>query len=175
MNRFIAFCTTPIYYRPTEWRYYRLPAQLLVIDIILVALVLFIYSVTGILDSLPEPEAVGVEIVSTSFIVVLVLIASIEELLFRILPLSIALYCQLKPGALVFVAVLSSILFGYVHGGVPFILIQGLGGFIYSILFIKYAHNGERVFEASLLVIVSHTLFNGFIGLVLLLSGETLF
>lgn len=58
-----------------------------------------------------------------------------EEIIFRV-PLGlIAPHVQL-PITLT-AAVTSSVLFGYLHGGISHIAIQGISGFIYSIIFLK--------------------------------------
>lgn len=175
MEKLIAFCTTPTPYRPREWQYYRVPAVLVVVDILLLSLVLFLYSVIGVLDQVEEMEPIGVEIASVGFLVTILLISVYEELLFRIIPLWLAFKFAFTPGGLIMVALITAIGFGYIHGGPHNILIQGIGGFFYAILFIKYASGGKRIFEASIVVIVAHTIFNGLIGLLLILSGETVF
>lgn len=152
--------------------YYKLPALVFVADVILTVVLLTILSYVDVLD---EAEDVGVEIASWLFVATILYISFEEELMFRIIPLLVALKFIKQSAGLVGVALLTAVVFGYVHGGVYNILLQGIGGFLYAVIFIKYSQNGTRILEASLLVIVLHTFFNGLIGIVLLLSGETMF
>lgn len=132
-------------------------------------------SIFSYVDVLEEVEDSGVEIASWLFILTILLVSVFEELLFRILPLGLALKFYPRPGFLLGVAFVSAAIFGYVHGGMYNIFLQGTGGFLYAILFIKYAAQGQRLAEASILLIVIHTMFNGLLGLLLLWSGETMF
>ena len=58
-----------------------------------------------------------------------------EELAFRVIPIKLAL--NLNPESLPAVVALSSIIFGFGHGGVENILIQGVMGVILSWVYIK--------------------------------------
>ncbi len=175
LRKFRRFCTASIRYRPYQLRYYRLPALALFLDVVLVIILLIFYSYIGILDEMEEVEEIGVEIASLGFLFTIISISVIEELIFRIIPLWIAIRYLRSPWYLITAAFITAIVFGYVHGGVYNILLQGIGGFLYAIIFIRYAAGGKRILEASLVIIILHTIFNGLLSLLLYLSGETMF
>ncbi len=101
-----------------------------------------------------------------------------EEILFRIVPLAIALHLWRTRILTVITLLISSIIFGVLHGGVINIFIQGIGGLMYGIFFIKYSQpslrlifnslalaqdtrlTGDRLIFASLMVIWLHFLYN---------------
>lgn len=101
-----------------------------------------------------------------------------EELLFRIAPLAVALRLWGTRILTVITLLISSIIFGVIHGGVVNIFIQGIGGLIYGIFFIKYSQpsrqlvlnslalvqdtrlTGDRLIFASVMVIWLHFLYN---------------
>lgn len=171
-QRFLTWCAEPNPYRPYQWQYYRLPLLGFVVDFLILIPVLVAFDTAGLLGE--EPEAIGVPILSLWFIPVLFLIATVEEAIFRIIPLTIALRESQRKSVHLTVVLLSAIVFGFIHGGPIHIFIQGIGGFLYAVIFLKYAQQ-ERYGEASLVVISMHVAFNAIMGLILLLSGETMF
>ncbi len=169
-NRFVEWVNTPIHYRPYQLGYYKLPLLALLIDIVITTLTILLYVETEV-DV--EELDMGLEILSLSFIPLLFLLAGIEEMIFRILPLTWAMRNVSKQN-IVLAALFTAIAFGFVHGGLANIPLQGLGGLVYAIVFIKYAH-GERYMEAGFVVITIHTVFNGLIALLSLSEGVTTF
>jgi len=163
---------TPNHYRPSEWAYYRWPLSVFAIDVCISFTLAIALSYT---ELVPEVESIGIPILSVWFIPFLLLVSTIEELIFRIVPLTIAMSASERASVHVLTALVMGGIFGYVHGGVGNIFLQGIGGFLYGLLFIKYAAGGERFLEASLVVILIHTAFNGLLGVLLLLGGETMF
>lgn len=172
LQRSYHWCIAPVTARPQQWEYYRLLLIVFLIDILLSAVSVTFFAS---LDMLEEVEEIGVDIISWSFLVMLILISVIEELVFRIVPLVAVMRVSHQPSLYLATAFTAAVVFGYVHGGVEHIFIQGLGGFLYGVIFIKYAAGGSRLVEASLVVITLHTAFNALIGLILLMSGETTF
>ena len=166
------WCTSPVSARPHEWAYYRLPIIVFVTDVFLSFTLGALLVVTGVEL---EEISLGIPILSIWFFFFLLLISTIEELIFRIVPLTIVMSATERRFVYLLAAIITGATFGYVHGGLGNIPVQGIGGFLYAVLFIKYAHNGDRFLEASMVVIAMHTAFNGLIGLILLLSGETTF
>ena len=64
--------------------------------------------------------------------------AFIEEVLFRLIPLYTAVKIFSKKSYLILgVAIISSVIFGVLHGSPWNILIQGEGGLLYSLLYLK--------------------------------------
>ncbi len=169
---YISHLADPNPYHANEWAYYRLPALVIVIDVVLSIGLAVVFSVT---DTIEPVEPIGVPILSLWFIPFLLLVSTIEELLFRIIPLSIAMSASERKIMHVLTALIAAMLFGYVHGGWANVPLQGIGGFLYGLLFIRYARGGEAFLEASIVVIMMHTAFNGLIGMIALLGGETMF
>ena len=80
-------------------------------------------------------------------------------MLFRIIPLTLVQIkgCIYNPHL---VAGISSIIFGYMHGGYMNIFIQGISGFACLLIFIKYSNKNNSILNASLFVIVLHFVFD---------------
>jgi hypothetical protein len=98
----------------------------------------------------------SIPILSTSYILMNIKVATIEEFYFRLLPLITAanfsaisiyllnrffmtkmdMYRTAIKTALI-IAIPASMYFGYLHGGYVHILMQGIGGYILSIVYIK--------------------------------------
>jgi len=91
-----------------------------------------------------------------------------EEFLFRILPFGTvwALWFvwmrQSSPPLSVALGALlvSSAWFGYIHGGVGNIFIQGFIGVVYAIVFLKWSAYGKTPLRGVLVVIVLHGTYN---------------
>jgi membrane protease YdiL (CAAX protease family) len=103
----------------------------------------------------------------------LIIPAAGEEVLFRIAPLILAMNRWGTRWPTLIVLAISSALFGFVHGGAGFILIQGVGGFLYGLLFMKFSESGAKYVRASALVILIHIAFNLLYILTLAAYGET--
>ncbi len=58
------------------------------------------------------------------------------------------------------ILLLTSVIFGYLHGGIINVFLQGVGGLAYGILFLKFCQGGKRILEASALVIILHFLYD---------------
>ncbi len=112
----------------------------------------------------------GIPIVSVFSFFPLVCGCTIEEVLYR-LPLALLLLLRLHilrfdqrpintwPFIFLAVAILS-VGFGYAHGGVDHIFVQGVTGFCFSLLFIKCGGNNGRFVKALACTIIAHFLFN---------------
>lgn len=99
------------------------------------------------------------------FLLVLHLIALQEELVYRALPVAIwwSASKSLKTYSLhlLFVAVLcSSVIFGYVHFGLKSILLQGVGGLVLSIVYVKCGGFNGKVIKPLLVSTLVHSLYN---------------
>ena len=116
-----------------------------------------------------------IHILSWNFPLELVGVAIIEELLFRIIPLIVLIrYVNNRFIIIVSVLVLSAS-FALIHGGWEKIFLQGVGGVVYSILFIKYSAGGTKFLQASLVVILVHIIFNAVTTLLAVSAGATTF
>ncbi|MBI1957338.1 MAG: CPBP family intramembrane metalloprotease [Candidatus Niyogibacteria bacterium] len=115
----------------------------------------------------------------------IILAVLLEEIIFRFIPLSVAVRMKCSFTKLMAIAIASSVIFGFLHGilpalkrgdamefmnGVPFIFIQGVSGFLLSIAFLKcggYAGKFEKALLASTAI---HGLEN---SIILLLFSST--
>lgn len=91
-----------------------------------------------------------------------------EELLFR-LPMALAVHRWGRSYKVLVSAVVLSVVFGFVHGTVFNILIQGLVGFAYCILFLKAGGYVGKNKKAILTTWIVHSLYD--LILILPLSG----
>jgi membrane protease YdiL (CAAX protease family) len=170
-KKFIYKLTASNRYSIRNWKYYRLPTLLLLLDFFITFILLGFFIFIEV--PLSESESEGIAIFSWSFFGFILLVSVIEEFLFRIMPLSLIMRLTKRRDVVLLTALICSALFGYVHGGLPHILLQGIGGFLYAVLFIKYSRQGSRVVEGSIVVIAVHSLFNLLISLLLFLEGES--
>lgn len=67
--------------------------------------------------------------------------------------------------AVVLLVVCTGAWFGYVHGGAVFIFMQGLGGLVYGVLYLKCGGLHGAVAKPLITTSLSHGSFNGFIVL----------
>ena len=86
--------------------------------------------------------------------------AAMEECIFRCMPLVPAVEICGTSKMVLLVAVVSSIMFGVIHGGYDHIFLQGVGGFIYCIVFLKCGGFNENYTKGFLSSTTSHFLFN---------------
>ncbi len=82
-----------------------------------------------------------------------------EEFLFR-LPLAIPIAKGWKITWVLASALVLSVIFGAIHGGITHIFIQGVGGFMYSILFLKCGGLQQRYRQALAVTTATHFLFD---------------
>jgi hypothetical protein len=77
----------------------------------------------------------------------------LEEIIFRLFPILIAKKVGLTTRGILIVSVISSVIFGYIHGSMACkIFFQGVYGFLFCILFLKCGGlrlNGLKAFKAS--------------------------
>jgi len=137
---------------------------------VLPALGLFFYNLilTGIislfilLDLDDDPVEFGIKIVSFKLPIILLGVAFIEELLFRLAPLSLALYGpeNSKITDVLVMVVISSIIFGVLHGGYFNILFQGVDGLVFCLVFLKCGGWHHCYWKAIGASTVCHAFFN---------------
>lgn len=100
--------------------------------------------------------------------------AFVEECAFRA-PLAIVALDERKTSMVLLMAVFLSVVFGYVHGGASFILIQGVSGFLYSILFLKCGGLKTKILKPLTASTTLHFLFNSTLALILFFHGAKTF
>ncbi|NQU83941.1 MAG: CPBP family intramembrane metalloprotease [Parcubacteria group bacterium] len=95
--------------------------------------------------------------------------AFIEEVLFRFVPLALAVVIFGKSRKVIAIALMSSIIFGFLHGGLVYIFIQGVDGFLWCLLFLKCGGFQWKNFKPLLICTTVHASLNGTIVLASLL------
>lgn len=107
-----------------------------------------------------------------SFLFWLLYVAILEEAMYHLLPLVFTM--ELLGGskrAMIAVVVISSAIFGWVHGGFTHIFIQGVSGFILCLVFLKCGGLQRKYVKALTASAAVHFLFNGFICLARVVAG----
>lgn len=121
----------------------------------------------------------GMEVFSIWFVALLAGMALFEEILFRFpLSVSVAATSILKlPSVLVIVfALVLSAIFGWAHGSIYHVFIQGGTGFGWSMLYLKCGGFQGKPFKGLAVTTTTHFLFNAIaISLYALISGTTTF
>jgi len=97
--------------------------------------------------------------------------AALEEILFRLIPLTFAVEVWGTSKKVFLVAIVSSIIFGVLHGGYDHIFLQGISGFVYCIVFLKCGGLNENYIKGFLSSSTAHFLFNMTIVLILVVVG----
>lgn len=139
--------------------------------LVLNLIILGIYSLCGVQ---PTPVAgSGEELFSLSFILILALTALLEEVLFR-LPLALFVRWWDIRAALI-VAAMVSVVFGFLHGDVWHVLIQGASGFLYCIVYLKCGGSWGRYWKGLFSAFAAHALFNAICAAAMMAAGETKF
>ncbi len=83
-----------------------------------------------------------------------------EELMYRFLPMWVGVEFSRSPYILLLIIIVSSVLFGYGHYGWWSLMIQGVGGIVSSIIFLKSGGYESNYLKALTTVIILHAMFN---------------
>lgn len=121
-------------------------------------------------------EEVATVVVPTlwwEYLIDLVAVVTLEELIFRIIPLIILIRYVKNKFIIILSVLVLSVAFALIHGGWEKVLLQGVGGVMYSIIFIKYSAGGTRFLQASAIVILMHIIFNLVAKLISISAGGT--
>lgn len=147
------------------------------------------FSLLGFLDVLPPLEMykVGkIDIDGPSFSAVgllseLITGAMIEEGAFRFAPLFLYwfIYDEFSSSdsflrGVVPVSILSSVVFGYIHGGWFTLPVQGVSGIIFSVVYLKFGGMQGKVILPFVASSITHFFYNGFIVFPILLLNTVL-
>lgn len=123
-------------------------------------------------------EAVAQEGVGSFLLLGSVAAPLIEELIFRVFPFSllfVILVCTRAKGGkaelpcVLLTTLLNSFCFGYIHGGMGNVLIQGISGLAFSVAFLKVSSLGSsirNIVKGSWAGVVFHSAFNTVLTLV---------
>ncbi len=153
-----------LYQEPVTWQGVVL---LLIGSLLLQALYVLVViypSIESGLLKVPSENGNGIvafihEVTPIKLIVVLMLTMALEEIIFR-LPLAVA--ARFLPFRwIMLVALTLSTAFGYVHAQMPGVAIQGVGGFIMCLLFLKCGGLNKKITKPYFVCLLSHTLWNG--------------
>jgi hypothetical protein len=102
-------------------------------------------------------------------LVALTYYAGVEEILTRAIPLTLVTRLTTMPLAVIVVSVLSSAIFGYLHGGAAYIWSRGVAGLIYCGVFLKCGGwsrgwRWSRPFKALFFSTLTHFLHNALVA-----------
>lgn len=155
---------------------YMLPLKALGASFVLSFGLITVFALLGQLDlDTPSPLA-GWDLLSWWFPVdLLVWVATLEEVMFRIIPLGIALRLWGVRAPTLLVLLGTAAIFGIAHGDYPHLFIQGSVGLLWGLLFIKFSRTGKDLAFPSVLVIGIHFLFDLGLAFIAVAAGETSF
>ena len=94
----------------------------------------------------------------------LVYYALAEEVPIRFIPLTLVTRFWPIPTAVIATSILSSAVFGYLHGGAVYILLRGIPGLIYCGVFLKCGGWSRRPFKALLFTTLAHFSHNALVA-----------
>lgn len=125
------------------------------------------------IDQIPEPTPIGLPIISFRAMLVLVLMAPLEELFFRFLPLLWIRVNRRPLCAIIMIVIASSVVFGYLHGNSYNILFQGVLGILLCVIYLKAGgYEGKHV-QALFMSSVVHFTYNVIVCISALFNGGT--
>lgn len=111
-------------------------------------------------------DIVRLPILVWDFPLVLLYLAAIEEFLFRVILLYLVMLVSRMVlgkrdfGYVLFAIVWSSIYFGYIHGGIIHIFIQGVAGVLFCLVFLKCGGYQGKIAKAFYCSTLCHALVN---------------
>ena len=129
---------------------------LFIADFVWSLLVSYTYSAFGVAVAPTIDPSVSIWAAIGGFM----LVAIGEELVFRIIPLAIFIKEWGIGWGTLRALLASSLLFGLIYGDIRNLLLQGVSGMIFGILFIKFSDCGKRLDFASIIVIAMHFVFD---------------
>ncbi len=137
----------------------------------------FLYSVITIMlnATQSEPENIhkkGIQIFTFYFPFLIFLFALIEEMTFR-MPLAILVHKNKPVKTILTFAVFFSVIFGFLHGGIEHIFMQGVAGMVFSIAFLKCGGLQKKHVKALLTSTTIHYLCNAILFTLAALAGAT--
>lgn len=123
-----------------------------------VSSIIFIFT-CGIKISISDVLSPAV-VSSLYFFIFLATAAISEEIVFRFFPLHIVVEIIKNPRVVLIVAIIVSIIFGYLHGNWQKIFLQGITGFVLSCVYLKCGGFQKRWLKALAASSLTHILFN---------------
>lgn len=123
------------------------------------------------LNMYTPPPKIGIATLTWYIPIFLLSFAFIEEIIFR-LPLAIFIQLEWPINEIVFMAIFYSAIFGFYHGGITNIFIQGVGGFILCIIFLKCGGYQKKYLKAIIISTLAHFFYNAILVLWAILDGR---
>lgn len=99
------------------------------------------------------------EIFYSYWLPIIIAVVVIEEILYRFLPVWICAKKTESSRAIILIMVISSIVFGLVHGGYHYIFIHGVYGFFLGVTFLKCGGFQKRYLKATAVTAMAHVIF----------------
>ena len=97
---------------------------------------------------------------NTKLFLTLLVAGFIEELLFRFIPITIGTNGFKSIKLTYFLCIISSIIFGYLHGSMANFFAQGLMGLGFCIFYLKFGASNKKIIKPLLATSLTHCLFN---------------
>jgi len=117
----------------------------------------------------------GFKMSGSDMILVYFFSVQIEELIFRVIPffLSFIIFKRApdifyKTAVALMLFFISTIIFGILHGGLVNILVQGVGGFILGIVYLRCGGYSGKVLKPFAVASILHFIYNIHLGFVIL-------
>jgi hypothetical protein len=153
---------------PKGWALVRFLTIILIVNLLNAFLSIgFIYFIGIHTDGRPDIEAFMRSMPITFMCILLPIFVMSEEFFFR---LSLMFFVHKQPKVIFMSAVFLSALFGYAHGGIGYILIQGFSGLMLCLVFLKCGGLQEKPGKAFRSSSAVHLIFNWIILTPLLLG-----
>ena len=115
---------------------------------------------------------IGVPVLTWEFPGQVFYLAVMEELVFRFVLLGGAVQIWGATWPVLLVMVASSIVFGLMHGGPVNVLLQGVSGIVFCIVFLKCGGFDQNFLMALMIVAITHCIFNSIVAFFNLINGR---
>lgn len=139
------------------------------------AIAVWVINTFGIEIPATEQDRHTTSILQWHFPLLLMYWALMEEFLFRV-PVGIAAeFLGKSAWVIVPMVIISSVIFGWIHGSYHRVFLQGVGGVLFCILFLKCGGLSGNYPKALASSTIAHALFNGALVIISLSLGITEF
>ena len=111
---------------------------------------------------IPENQAVDILITYNQFALIVMLLFGgfIEEFIFRFIPITIGMNGFKSLKLTIVLCIISSLIFGYVHGNFANIFTQGFIGLAFWGLYLKFGAVHRKIIKPYCITSIVHALFN---------------
>jgi len=122
------------------------------------------YELIGLLETVISKRP-QLPLTTETLVLVTVIAPIIEEIIFRVIPLSVTIFIFKTSWPILVVAIVSSFIFGHTHGGYEFIPIQGVLGITLCVVFFKCGGLQKKKIKATGATMLTHSIYNGIVFL----------